>query len=102
MFFLMFLVRDVFSSRIFQHHTLLETCDNSNLVLFHPFASPFSHIQLQTLLLYFIALPAGPVGRAPYFAYLVVVSCGDGVGILPKRTRRLGPGARPKLWSLSG
>lgn len=30
----------------------------------------------------------GPVGQAPYFAYLVVVSCGDGVGILPKRTRR--------------
>ncbi|CAK9093015.1 unnamed protein product [Durusdinium trenchii] len=27
----------------------------------------------------------GPVGRGPYFAYLVVVSCGDGVGILPKR-----------------
>ena len=27
----------------------------------------------------------GPVGRAPYFAYLVVVPCGDGVGILPRR-----------------
>lgn len=96
-------VRDVFSSRIFQHHNILETCDNFwvyHLVLLHPFASTFRH-QLQTLLLYFIALLAGPVGRAPYFAYLVVVSCGDGVGILPKRTRRLGPGARPKLESLS-
>lgn len=105
LFVSMFLVRDVFSSRIFQHHNILETCDNIwvyHLVLLHPFASPFRHIQLQTLLLYCIALPKGPVGRAPYFAYLVVVSCGDGVGILPKRTRRLGPGARPKLWSLSG
>ena len=36
----------------------------------------------------------GPVGRGPYFAYLVVVSCGDGVGIFPKRLRRLDLGQK--------
>jgi len=29
----------------------------------------------------------GPVGRAPYFAYLVLAPCGDGIGILRKRMR---------------
>ncbi|CAE7219602.1 unnamed protein product [Symbiodinium natans] len=41
----------------------------------------------------------GPVGRAPYFAYLVVVACGDGVGILQKRDcmqERSQPKVRPR------